>query len=660
MLIPMATYTFFTRVRRLGLAGLGALCLLTGSLSAFAQPQTDELLLAARTAVQTRNWSNLAELTPQLRDHPLAAYPEYWRLSWMLSRKDEPLPSTELHAFIQQTAGSYLAERLKNDWLIAAARQSDYNAVLRLQDSQILTAQARCGILTAQQARGQAIDPAQAIQTFRPGDTCWQMVRSLRHAGVLTALHLAVPFRDALELNNLKLAEQWAAHLFSAPQQKMLSAALNQPMRWLTQQTQVPQDPADRFILTVALSRLSRSADPSAGYTYFERNWAHRLPTADTLWIRNQYALTEALRLSPQATTLYQMGEGAELTHYNHAWRVRTALRQQPTDWAAVGRYIDLMPTALQAEPAWQFWRARAFHEQHQAEQAHALWQTLAQQFHFYGQLAAEALGQSITVPPPTPVSEQTIVRMANHPGLRRAIELFRLNWRTEAVREWNFALRGMNDQQLLAAAHLAHRHDIFDRAINTAELTEQHHDFRLRFIAPFYNDMLPKARVAGIEPSWAYGLIRQESRFVMTARSKVGASGLMQVMPATAQWVAKRIGMSNYSRNQLNDFDTNLTLGTQYLRIVQEGLEGSLLLASAGYNAGPGRPRTWRSTLQEPMEGAIFAETIPFTETRDYVQKVLSNATYYEHLFTGQPQSLKSRLGTVYPSLVETADASP
>src|SRR5690606_340377 len=136
MLVLMATYTFFTRLRRIGLAGLGALAVFAGSLPALAHAQTDELLRAARTAVHARNWTALADLSSQLQQHPLAAYPEYWRLSWMLSRKDELPPEPGLRLFIQQHSGSYLAERLKNDWLLAAARQRDYNAVLRLQDNQ--------------------------------------------------------------------------------------------------------------------------------------------------------------------------------------------------------------------------------------------------------------------------------------------------------------------------------------------------------------------------------------------------------------------------------------------------------------------------------------------------------------------------------------------
>jgi soluble lytic murein transglycosylase len=144
---------------------------------------------------------------------------------------------------------------------------------------------------------------------------------------------------------------------------------------------------------------------------------------------------------------------------------------------------------------------------------------------------------------------------------------------------------------------------------------------------------------------------MRQESRFIINARSGVGASGLMQLMPATAQMVAKKIGLGRLSRAQMNDIDTNILLGTNYLSMVYNQFDGSAVLATAGYNAGPGRPRQWQKSLNRPVEGAIFAETIPFSETRDYVKNVLSNTTYYGALFEGQPQSLKARLGVILPA---------
>ena len=207
-----------------------------------------------------------------------------------------------------------------------------------------------------------------------------------------------------------------------------------------------------------------------------------------------------------------------------------------------------------------------------------------------------------------------------------------------------------MNDRQLLAAAELARAEGIYDRVVNTSERTEREFDFSQRYIAPFEGRVSAKARALDVDPAWVYGLIRQESRFIMDARSHVGASGLMQLMPATAKWVAGKIGMTDFTPGSVNDFDVNTELGTQYLNMVLRDLDGSQMLASAGYNAGPGRPRNWRATFSHPVEGAVFAETIPFTETRLYVKNVMSNAVYYAAMFTGQPQSLKERLGNVVP----------
>jgi soluble lytic murein transglycosylase len=160
-----------------------------------------------------------------------------------------------------------------------------------------------------------------------------------------------------------------------------------------------------------------------------------------------------------------------------------------------------------------------------------------------------------------------------------------------------------------------------------------------------------------GLDKAWVYGLIRQESRFVQVARSHVGASGLMQIMPATAQYVARKIGMSNFKQASVNDIQTNIVLGTNYLHMVLNALDGSQAMATAAYNAGPGRPKSWRASLPRTVEGAIFAETIPFSETRGYVKSVLSNATYYAALFENRSQSLKARLGMVSPKPPEMVD---
>jgi soluble lytic murein transglycosylase len=220
-------------------------------------------------------------------------------------------------------------------------------------------------------------------------------------------------------------------------------------------------------------------------------------------------------------------------------------------------------------------------------------------------------------------------------------------------VREWNYTTNlhqsgGMGDRELLAAADFACQREVWDRCINTSERTKSVVDVAQRFPTPFRNTVLERANGIGLDPAYVYGLIRQESRFIMDARSHVGASGLMQVMPATARWTAKKIGLSNFTPDQLNDRDTNITIGTAYLKLALDDFAGSMPMAAAAYNAGPGRPRSWRNG--PVLDAAIWAESVPFAETRDYVKKVLANTTNYAAMLTGLPQSLKSRLGTIGP----------
>ncbi|VCU68057.1 Soluble lytic murein transglycosylase precursor [Pigmentiphaga humi] len=618
-------------------------------------PPADDALIAARTAAQTGNWDTLRALVPRVQGHVLAAYPQYWWLRQQLNDTRKPLPEVELNEFVDAHRGTYLAERLRGEWLLAAYRQADYATVRTLADTTVTTPQADCAILAAMQARGQRVTARQAIEKFQPGDVCWALYDRLQADGVLQWQDFSTQMRDMLETNALANAKRMARYVFEPAQLKTLNAALDQPMAWLARQNPLPRDRAARELIVVALSRLGRN-DLQVGYEYFQRNWARQLPADDANWVRNQFALLASFKLDPVAVEWYRAGEGGTLTEYNQAWRARMVLRQQPVDWRALNRYIEQMPPALRDDPTWVYWHARGLVALGAVQQGQEEFRSIAGQFNFYGQLAAEELGISTTIPTSAaPVTPEELARAQYDPALQRAIALLRLGWRTEGVREWNHALRGMNDRQLLATAQLAHRDNLYDRAVNTAERTRDQHDFNLRFLTPFRDQLVDKAGEIGVDPTWVYGLIRQESRFVMNARSSVGASGLMQLMPATAKWVAKRIGMTEYGHHRVNDMDTNLTLGTSYLRIVLDDLGGSPLLASAGYNAGPRRPHTWRSTLPGPVEGAIFAETIPFTETRDYVKKVLSNATYYAALFTGQPQSLKARLGVVAPQMAET-----
>jgi soluble lytic murein transglycosylase len=362
-------------------------------------------------------------------------------------------------------------------------------------------------------------------------------------------------------------------------------------------------------------------------------------------------ALVASMNLDPRAYQWYRESGSVRLSDNNEAWRVRMALRQPKIDWKWVMQGIDTMREPHRSDPTWVYWKARGLAATGKKAEAEKAYLSIAADCSFYGQLAAEELGRTISAPKrPEAVTEKELAQARANPGLQRAVTLFKRGWRLEAVPEWNFTLRGMTDRQLLAASELARRESIYDRVVVTSGRTKNEVDFTQRFVAPFEGRVSAQAREVNVEPAWVYGLIRQESLFIMDARSHVGASGLMQLMPATAKWMAKKIGLTDFTPNSVNDFDTNTKLGTSYLSMVQSDLGGSQVLASAGYNAGPGRPMLWRSKLDAPVEGAIFAETIPFNETRDYVKKVMSNATYYAAVFSGNPQSLKQRLGQIEP----------
>ena len=369
-----------------------------------------------------------------------------------------------------------------------------------------------------------------------------------------------------------------------------------------------------------------------------------RLPQEDQRYLWGRIAHEGARRHYEEALAWYAHAGQALLGDDALAWKARAALRQGR--WQTVRDAIDPMSAEAREDSAWTYWYGRSLAAQGQADGAKAYYLRIAGQTDFYGLLAIEELGYVAAIPEPAPAPKDEEVAAARRvPGLERALELFRLGLRSEAVREWVFTIRGMEDRTLLAAAELARRAEVYDRAINTADRTKREHNFGLRYLAPFREVFGEYARGHGLEEAWVLGLVRQESRFIVDARSVAGARGLMQLMPRTASWVARKIGFRDYHPKRVAEVETNVTLGTGYLKMVLDDL-GHPLLASAAYNAGPGRARRWRDA--RPLEGAVYAETIPFNETRDYVKKVMANTVFYAALHGGKALSLKQRLGTV------------
>jgi soluble lytic murein transglycosylase len=590
---------------------------------------TDRMFIDLREAARKNDVFRTQQLASNLVGYPFDDYVAYFRIKPQLfdsagNVRNDYSADAQVVTFLNQYQGTALADRMRNDWLLVLGKRKDWTrfdaeyAKFVLDDD----TQVRCYHLLSKLSQGEnptklAIDSrAILLDPSYFGQACQELVPSLVATGGMTPSEAKAIGRAASERGYDTMAKRLGG-----------------------------DDPIGDVV------RVAK-ADPAKAYRDFLQT-SSRYSKEDQAVAWGVIGQFLAKKLDPNADDAYrlqqELGYNELLSVESQEWKVRAGLRAK--DWVLVKNAIDGMnPVVRSKDPAWTYWYGRALKAEGQDAKAKDSFELIADQYNFYGQLAREELGKSNHAPARTKVTEQEIDSMANRKGFMRGERLYAMNLRFEGNREWNWELRNMTDKQLLAAAEYAKRINLYDRVVNTADRTKQEHDFSLRYPTPYREELSPIARQIDLNLAWAYGLIRQESRFIMNASSSVGASGLMQVMPNTAKYVAKKIGMSNYTNDKLSDTNTNLILGSNYLNMVLIDLDGSWVLASAAYNAGPSRSKAWREKLTSPTEGAIFAETIPFNETRTYVKNVLSNANYYSSVLNGQTQSLKQRLGVITP----------
>lgn len=626
-----------------------------GAIAQVGSETGSDRIVAAREALRKGDRDTLERLAAVREPHVLDAYPRYWLLTNLLARS-EPPPASQLEAFLAEEAGSNLAERLRADWLRRLAKDGDWAGFVRLYAGlQNPDGELRCAAWTARLLTGDrsALDEVaqQWDSLIDAHDACDMPLRSAVGSGQVSEDQVWQRIRRQVDTRNpaTALASLSLLAQDSAPAPADLDQAIRSPAPWLDRlPANFAVTRAGRELALAALVRLAREDIPGARLRLLRIQ--DRLGAEERNYANLVMAMHAAIDRLPEAGALYAAAGNIEMTPLQRAWRVRTALRAQ--DWRGVRSAIEAMPAQEREQPDWLYWLGRAHAASGNRDAADSLFVRIAGEPHFYGMLAAEELGQPFMPPPATaPLARDKLEEAERDPSLRRALALYQLDMRTEAIREWVWGVRDRDEQFRLGAAHLALRNELYDRAINTAELANPRSNFELRFLTPYRDLIEPQVRAQGLDLGWVYGLMRQESRFVVPARSSVGARGLMQVMPATGKWVANKIGLAGYHPGLLNDPDTNVLLGTSYMRIIMEDLDTHPVLASAGYNAGPGRARRWRDA--QPLEGAIYAETIPFDETRDYVKKVLANAVIYSAMLEKRPQSLKARLGTIAPAPV-------
>lgn len=622
----------------------------------------DDRLVQAREAFRKRDRARLQVHRDTLAAarYPLAMWADYWELT---ARIAEATPE-EVSAFYARWPGTYVEDRLRNDWLLELGKRRDWRNFasdyprFRMNDDREVTCY-------AQYLRFQVGEDVRATARAnwfaqRDGDDgCTMLVTTLVTARQFSTGDVWLKARQAAEGKRWNAARQ-AFMILGEDGGALLGELFEQPQRFLARRSADASRNGGELAV-MALARLAAN-DPAAAATELQERWQSQLPPEAASWAWASVARQAAIKLMPEADSWFQQATVAaqsrdvDANDDTLAWRVRAALRATDDGrWQRVIDAVGAMSAAAQADPAWVYWKARALiatarpgsEGDGQRTAGNLLLERIAPQYNFYGKLAAEELGRSQSLPsrPAAPTADER-AEVQRNPGLTRALTLISIpGLRSEGVREWNFSVRDMSDRQLLAAAQRACDSEVWDRCIFTSEKTRQEIDFAQRFPTPHRSEVAAATQEVGVEAAFVYGLIRQESRFITDARSGVGASGLMQVMPATARWTARRLGIP-YSQDMITDKATNLRIGTGYLKLVLDDFGGSQAMAAAAYNAGPNRPRRWREG--PVMEVAAWAESIPFNETRDYVKKVLSNASYYAALIGGKTSvNLKGRMTT-------------
>ncbi len=612
----------------------------------------DEQFNDALRAANAGNISQLQQYQYAMQNDALGYYPEYWMLNSNLGAQ----PSSQIVNFAQRYPQSAMAEKLAADYVEEKVKMADFNSAQPV--LQYVSNPDQAETCAVAQVRAKSGDPLVYAEfkdvwltTNSQPESCTGLGRMMLSSPLMTLQDRQQRLWGQLRAGQSGQALATGQSINMNLSLAQLNTIQSNPMNYLWSAPKNTQE--DYAYLIYALGRLAdsdlnsamasakRAADGTpadvqralyrtvgyiGGTTVMKNNFSRE--------VLNYLDASYGLPFSPEEAEIY----------------ARQAIRFSA--WESLIRAIDSMSVTQRQEDRWQYWLARASEKRSDAASkrtAQEIFKRLSQGDDYHNLLAKDHVGQSYSSVPgnvqPTSADAQ---RLSQDIHFRRAFALRSVNAPDSYInREWNWAVRQAylkhDDGLQLAAAKRATDMGWYDRAIYAADRTVSQHNYSLRYAMPHQAYVVSHSKNAGIDPAWAYGLMRQESRFVTSARSHVGAGGLMQIMPDTAKLVARQMG-ETYNPAALSDMNTNIRYGTYYLSMIQNQLSGSPVLATAGYNAGPNRARRWQPDTQG-IDADQYAETIPLTETRDYVKHVMTNATHYGVLLGQGAQSIGKRM---------------
>lgn len=610
-------------------------------------------------ALRAANASNIAlldQFQEQMQNDVLGYYPEYWKLNNNLGFQ----PSSAIISFAQRYPQSAMAEKLAADYVEEKVKMGSFADAKPVLSYVTNPDQAEsCALAQVRARTGDSLVYAEYkdiwLTTNSQPESCNGLGRMMLSSPLMTPQDRQHRLWGQLRAGQSGQAIATAQALGLNLSLAQLNQIQANPLEYLWSATKSNDADYAYLIyaigriadndLTNALANLPRAVQdtPPAVQQYLYRTVGYVggttvMKNGFNRGVLNAFDQSYGYPFSPEEAEIY----------------ARQSIRFG--SWESLIRAIDAMSVTQKQEDRWQYWLARASEQRSDAaskQAAQQIYRRLAQAGDdYHNLLAKDRLGERYNHKPyDEQPSSQDIQRLNQNIHFKRAFTLRDVNApATYTNREWNWAVRQAylqkDDGLLLAAAKRAHDMGWYDRAIYAADRTTSKHNDTYRYTTPHRSNVTSHSHNAGVDPAWAYGLMRQESRFVTSARSHVGAGGLMQIMPNTAKLIARQMG-ETYNPAALSEMNTNIRYGTYYLSMIQGQLSGNAVLATAGYNAGPNRARRWQPDGQT-IAADQYTESIPLLETRDYVKHVMTNATHYGVVLGQGPQSLEKRMGAI------------
>lgn len=599
---------------------------------------------AAQKAFDAKQMAEFHRLTAALGDYPLVTYLEYQDLVPRLI----DLPYADVETFFKKYPDSFLAERMTHRWLRTLAQREKWADYRRFYDSGLGDPELACLQLRARLETGDKSALADAAKLWNIDDTqskaCDPVFAIWTKAGGMTPELIWSRHLKVVKAGNSSMA-RYLAGLLPATKQPLalLLQSVNSNPKLLKQTSRFSsQSPEMKDIILYGLEKYARQDAPETLALWQKYDAQQLFNDEDRINIKYQIALrllfqdhevdAEQLVASTPGLTRVDLVE----------WLIRESLRKQ--DWEKVNEWLTRLPDDARQTERWRYWQARTMEEldikEINGQTPMSIYASIAAQRSFYGFLAADKTGIDYhLLDRPVAFTPEQLNNLEQTPGIQRAREFYLLDQMAAASREWYFTVRHLPNSEIPLAGRLAESWGWYRQGIQAMVDGNYWDDLEVRFPIAYREHVNRMAQKTSVNPMLIFAVARQESAFMHTAKSPAGAMGLMQLLPTTARQTARKNGLS-FAKNDLLTPEKNITLGSHYLNHLLDEFDGNRILVAAAYNAGPNRVKQWlNKDKDDQLPYDVWIETIPFKETRGYVQNVLSFSVIYAYRL-GQKQS--------------------